>query len=163
MLRLTASPPCQRLPLSSNVRPHETRMSSRIVQVGVGVVVVRSGSVLLGLRSGSHGAGTWAFPGGHLEFGESPEECARREALEETGLAVSPVARAGFTSNVFPSEGKHYVTVYIEAASLSGSPAVLEPGKCVRWEWFTWSALPSPLFPPVASLVESGYKPSSAA
>src|SRR5579864_1389729 len=51
--------------------------------VGVGVLVWRDGSVLLGLRRGAHGAGTWSPPGGHLEFGEEPVDCLQREALEE--------------------------------------------------------------------------------
>ncbi len=42
--------------------------------------------ILLGQRKGAHGAGTWATPGGHLEFGESVKACATRELLEETGL-----------------------------------------------------------------------------
>ncbi|WP_134596929.1 NUDIX domain-containing protein, partial [Pseudomonas aeruginosa] len=38
-------------------------------QVGVGVLILRDGKVLLGRRKGSHGAGCWSAPGGHLELG----------------------------------------------------------------------------------------------
>jgi 8-oxo-dGTP diphosphatase len=52
---------------------------SQEVRVGVAAVILREGRVLLGERIGSHGAHTWATPGGHLEWGESIEECAKRE------------------------------------------------------------------------------------
>ena len=65
-----------------------------VVQVGVGVLVLRDGRVLLGLRRGAHGAGTWALPGGHLEFNETVAACATRETLEETGLQLRSVVRA---------------------------------------------------------------------
>jgi len=59
--------------------------------VGVGVIVVRAESLLLGKRKNSHGEGEWSFAGGHLEFGETVEECARRELEEETGLKFRPL------------------------------------------------------------------------
>lgn len=58
-------------------------------------------------------AGQWAFPGGHLEFGESYAECAERESLEETGLKVKAVKTAAFTNDVFASENKHYITIFV--------------------------------------------------
>ena len=39
-------------------------------KVGVGVIVRKGDKFLLGKRQGAHGEGTWAFAGGHLEFGE---------------------------------------------------------------------------------------------
>ncbi len=57
--------------------------------VGIGVLIQNSkGEILLGLRQGSHGEGEWCFPGGHLEFGETVFETAKREVSEETGLEV---------------------------------------------------------------------------
>ncbi len=47
-------------------------------KIGVGVLIIRDGKLLLGRRKGSHGAATWSAPGGHLEYGETPEACARR-------------------------------------------------------------------------------------
>ncbi len=67
--------------------------------VGVGVLIVRDGLVLLGKRRHVHGEGDWSPPGGHLEFGETPEECAVREAHEETGLHVVNVRLAGVTNS----------------------------------------------------------------
>ncbi|MBX3607768.1 MAG: NUDIX domain-containing protein [Piscinibacter sp.] len=132
---------------------------SREVRVGVGVVVLRDGRVLLGQRTGSHGAGSWAFPGGHLEYGESPEACARREVREETGLEVGDLHRGPFVSDVFDREGRHYVTLIMLARAPRGEPELREPSKCLRWAWYPWSALPTPLFAPVASLVDTGFHP----
>ncbi len=39
--------------------------------VGIAVLVINDNRVLLGKRKNAHGSGTWAFPGGHLEFNES--------------------------------------------------------------------------------------------
>lgn len=39
--------------------------------------------------------GLWAMPGGGFEVGETPAEAACREAWEETGLAVEPLALVG--------------------------------------------------------------------
>ena len=95
------------------------------VRVGVAAVIFREGRILLGERIGSHGANTWATPGGHLEIGESIEECAQRETLEETGLEVGSFKKLGFTNDIFEKEGKHYVTLYVVASSSSGEPKIM--------------------------------------
>lgn len=137
-------------------------MQNNLLLVGVGAIVLRDGLVLLGQRLGSHGVGTWALPGGHLEFGESVEDCAAREVLEETGLVIDAFTRASYTSNVFAAEQKHYVTLFVTAHSAVGEPQLCEPNKCSGWHWFRWSELPEPLFAPLASLRDSGFIPEGA-
>ena len=130
-------------------------------QVGVGVIIVRDRKVLLGLRRGAHGAGDWALPGGHLEWGESIENCARREVKEETGLELGVVGQAPYTNDVMAADGKHYVTCFVEAVALAGEAQVMEPTKCERWAWFAWLEMPEKLFQPLKTLVESGFIPKT--
>ncbi|GLA65612.1 hypothetical protein AtubIFM54640_007797 [Aspergillus tubingensis] len=83
-------------------------------RVGVGVFVINpKGQIVLGQRKSSHGAGTWALPGGHLEFNESFEDCAAREVLEETGLKVRDIQFLTATNDIMKEEEKHYVTVFV--------------------------------------------------
>lgn len=131
--------------------------------MGVGVIVVRGGRVLLGRRHGdTHGAGTWQFPGGHLEAGESPEACAEREVREETGLVVRAVARGPYTSDVFAEAGRHYVTLFVLAEPLDAGaePVVCEPHKCAEWRWCAWDAMPAPRFLPIEHLLAAGFRPA---
>ena len=127
--------------------------------VGVGVLVIRDDLVLLGHRRGAHGAGTWSPPGGHLEQGESVEDCARRECLEESGVSLGALRQGPYTNDVFAADGRHYVTLWVVAGHGAGEPVVREPEKCDRWEWFSWSALPSPLFLPLENLRAKGFDP----
>lgn len=110
------------------------------VGVGVGVIIVQDNKVLLGLRTGSLGAGTWSTPGGHIEYGETVQECAIRETLEETGLELKILDNHfDWNEKIWESEKKHYVTIY-SLGLINGNnitPVVLEPTKCVEWKWFS--------------------------
>jgi 8-oxo-dGTP diphosphatase len=56
--------------------------------VGIGIVVIKGDQVLLCRRGKPPNLGTWTLPGGAQDIGETTEEAARRELMEETGLAV---------------------------------------------------------------------------
>jgi len=122
--------------------------------VGVAVVVYRDNKFLLGKRKNSHGAGCWQFPGGHLEFKESLEECARRELFEETGITIRNIRFGPFTNDFFEQEQKHYVTLFVVADHESGEATVREPEKCACWGWFAPDRLPQPLFLPIQNLIK---------
>jgi 8-oxo-dGTP diphosphatase len=114
--------------------------------IGVGILIIKDEKILMGKRRNSHGDGTWAPPGGHLEFFESPEECAQREVLEETGISIKNIHHIGFTNDRFVKENKHYITLYYVAEYDSGTPQILEPEKCLEWKWFAFNELPQELF-----------------
>ena len=120
------------------------------VRVGVAAFVLASSQepaenprFVVGKRIKSHGAGTWAIPGGHLEFGESFEECAAREVSEETGLKVRNIRYLTATNDIMKEDNKHYVTVFTvcERVDHTQEPEILEPNKCEGWEWWSWEKL----------------------
>lgn len=114
-------------------------------RVGLGVIVRKGDRILLGRRKGSHGAGEYASPGGHLEHLEGLEACCRREVMEETGLEIANV-RFLRVMNVTQYAPRHYVDLSFVADWVSGEPEVREPDKVERWDWYPLAALPSPLF-----------------
>lgn len=126
---------------------------SNVVQVGVGVFIIRNNRVLLGERTGAHGGGTWALPGGQLEMGESIENCAQREVLEETGLELASIKKYGFTNDIFEDERMHCVTLYVTALCPEGEAVNREPDYCKQWKWFEINDLPQPLFLPLNNLL----------
>lgn len=128
-------------------------------RIGVGVYIRKEGTVLFGKRLGSHGKGGWLAPGGHLEFGESWESCAAREAEEEAGLIVRNIAFMTATNDIFLDNGKHYVTLHMVADWESGEPETREPEKIGEWQWFAWESLPVPLFLSAENLVKTGVNP----
>ena len=114
-------------------------------KVGVGVLVFKDGKILVGKRYGSHGAGEYAFPGGHLEYMESFEECVKREVMEEVGIVVNNV-RFLNVSNLDTYKPKHYVNVEFTADWESGEPQTLEPEKIGEWNWYSVDTMPEPAF-----------------
>ncbi|KAG7032485.1 Nudix hydrolase 1, partial [Cucurbita argyrosperma subsp. argyrosperma] len=137
-----------------------------VPRVGVVVYILKGKSVLLGRRlssSGDSSHATFALPGGHLEFGESFEDCGVREVKEETGLDIEKTEFLTVTNNPFVNDPKpsHYVVIFMRAVLSDPlqQPQNLEPSKCGGWDWYDWDDLPSPLFWPLEKMVKSGFNP----
>ena len=131
---------------------------NKIPRIEIGVIIQKENKVLMGLRKNAHGEGTWAFPGGHLEFKETPEEAAMREVLEETGLVVQNPKLIAVTHDIFEKEDKHYMTLFMKVDYTGGEPQLLEPHKCDVWQWFEWNNLPNPLFLTVQSFLQKNIR-----
>jgi 8-oxo-dGTP diphosphatase len=123
-------------------------------RTGIGVIIRKSGMVLIGKRMGSHGADTWSFPGGHLDEGEIPEETAKREVLEETGLIIDHLSPSGFTFDHFEEINVNYLTLFYSCDWQDGIPQIMEKDKCLEWRWAPLNDLPTPLFKPIASILK---------
>ena len=128
-------------------------------RLGVGVIVRRNKKVLVGSRRNSHGGECWEFVGGHLEPGESVEECAAREVWEEAGIKVKNFRAGPWTFDVFEKDGRKYVTLFVVCDHVEGEPVVKEPEKRGGWAWFSWNELPEPLFLPILNLKKQGFDP----
>ncbi len=127
-------------------------------RVGLGILIFKDKKVLLGKRKHADGLGhgEYAGTGGHLEYMESIEDCAKRETLEEAGIEIENI-RFLCLVNVKEYAPKHYVDIGLIADYKSGELRVMEPDKLESWDWYSLDDLPSPLFGMVPSYFEA-YK-----
>lgn len=122
---------------------------------GVGVIIEsKIGKYLLMRRLGSHGEGTWGFPGGKLEKNESIQECAIREVKEEIDLDISDIHLDKYTNDVFKDDDLHYVTLFVKCKEYTGLPKIMEPDKCLEIKWFDKDKLPDNLFLPIKNYIK---------
>jgi 8-oxo-dGTP diphosphatase len=117
-------------------------------EIGVSceMIVARESSVLLGRRKGVFGAGSWAFPGGHLEKGEHVADCARRELAEEVGIEPLDLQLIGIINDLPNGQDRQYLRFVFLSRSFKGQINNREPDKCEGWQWFEITKLPAPIF-----------------
>jgi 8-oxo-dGTP diphosphatase len=113
---------------------------------------VRAGELLLvQLAPEAPDAGSWALPGGGLEWGEHPEHAVVREIAEETGLEARVVALAGLYSNSYPRtddnpvDSLHFISLIYRVEVTGGTLRDEVDGTTVTAAWWPLgelSALP---------------------
>ena len=104
----------------------------KIPYVGVGCIVIRDGQLVLVQNQ----RGFWSTPGGHLDFGESPDVCAARETLEETGISVANVEFVAITNDVLADAGRHYLTVWMRGDADSAPARIGDAAEINQLGWF---------------------------
>ena len=134
--------------------------TQRYPGVGVAVLVTSEahpGCVIAGQRlSKGFGQGTYGLPGGRLEFGESFDDCARREMREECGINLLTTRLHSAVNVVDLEHGVHWVVPVI-IATTAEEPVNAEPDKCEGWAWYKYpDCIPGPLFGSLKVIVEQG-------
>jgi ADP-ribose pyrophosphatase len=105
--------------------------------IAVGAIVFKDNRVLLVRRGKPPAEDLWAIPGGRVEIGETLQEAAEREILEETGIvirALDPV----YTFDVIDRDTRggirfHYVIVDLIAEYIRGEPRAGDDAAASRW------------------------------
>lgn len=118
------------------------------IGVGVGAMVFNDkGEVFLSQRGhqAKNERGTWEFPGGKVEFGETLANAVKREFQEEYGMDIELVELLAIDDHILPDEGQHWVSPTYVARHIGGTPTIQEPEKCSAIGWFAIDELPQPL------------------
>ncbi|GAB4561763.1 MAG: hypothetical protein Kow0047_09350 [Anaerolineae bacterium] len=113
--------------------------------LGVGAVVVRDGRVLLVQEAAGPHAGTWSFPKGVIEPGETADAAALRELREETGLSGRVVGILAVRTRARDMFSSLFVVFRVEA---DGEP-VADGREVSRARFFSAEELQTlePIFP----------------
>ena len=108
-------------------------VSKPIVLVAAVALIDTDGRVLLAERpAGKHLAGTWEFPGGKVQDGETPEAALIRELDEELGIDVKPACLAPFTFASHAYETFHLLMPLFVCRKWSGEVRPRE-GQEIAW------------------------------
>ncbi len=83
-----------------------------------------------------------------MEFGETLEDCVRREIREELNVELDEVDFLSYTDHILTNEKQHWIAFNFMAKIKSGTPKIMEPEKCDGLKWFKFDEVPEKLAMP---------------
>ena len=104
--------------------------------LGVGAVVIHESKVLLVQRAKPPFVGQWCIPGGKVRFGETLQQAAEREILEETGIVIEagePVYCFDIIDTEKSDNPLHYVVIDLAAKYVSGEISAASDAAAGAW------------------------------
>jgi 8-oxo-dGTP diphosphatase len=105
--------------------------------LAVSAAIVRDGHVLVVRRARPPANGLFSLPGGVVEAGETLHEAVTREVMEETSIAIEPVALAGFRETITRDGDdrieRHFVILPFAARWIAGEPRLNDELSEARW------------------------------
>lgn len=137
-------------------------MTETTTEQGISTAIITdAGRVLMIRRREREGKLLWAFPGGGIEEGETPEQAAVRETSEEVDLEVKAIKPLG--ERVHPQTGRHMS--YVACEVVGGEARVADEEELAEVAWIRLEEIPTyvpwGLFGPVqeyldATLIDEG-------
>lgn len=120
------------------------------------LVLQKDGQVLLLRRANTNYRDGWySLVAGHLEGGETAEQCIIREALEEAGIVldIEDITVAHVMHRLAPD--REYFDIFLTANQWQGEITNSEPGKCDELKWYPANSLPEDVIPEVKQAIEN--------
>ena len=128
-----------------------------LIMVGSTVLVLDTQKRVLMMKRSDNGK--WGIPGGAMELGETTEETAKRELLEETGLTASELTLFGVFSGkelyyCYPSGEEVYNVSIVYLAHNAHGALELTDGEHREFQYFNLGQLPENISPPIKPILK---------
>jgi mutator protein MutT len=105
------------------------------------IIINDNNEVLVVKRAYEPGVGKYDFPGGFLEYGESPQDGAKREIQEELNVEIEVLDFVGIYMDYYDTVGESTINIYYLARIKSGDPVA--SSDIDSFEWFAKDQLPT--------------------